>query len=331
MTTYAPPAEPDLPAADPPVPDLPDLAAHPADAVGAVGRLATILGVVVAPTTLLTSVLLFFGRSHAHFYFDYFGVDSSVLGLTSQDYVIRSIDGLFVPLVVVASAGLLGLWGHALLRHRVEAARVHTGLRRTVTVVGVALTAAGLASVVATTPLSSHVAAAPVSLTVGVLLLLYGGHLRATGRPVGGQGDRSPRRMLPPRVVLARWAGVFVLIGMSLFWAASDYSAAVGRTQARHTVADLPTRADVVVYTDKSLSLHAPGVTEVRCQEAEARYRFRYDGLKLILRSGDQYLFLPRDWSPTEGAAILVPRSDALRLEFARGSQASASAARPTC
>jgi hypothetical protein len=39
---------------------------------------------------------------------------------------------------------------------------------------------------------------------------------------------------------------------------------------------------------------------------------FRYDGLKLVLQSGDQYLFLPEAWSPGNGVAILMPRNASL-------------------
>src|SRR6266545_5733561 len=81
-------------------------------------QLTRILGTIVAPTTLLTSLLFYFGWSHAYWFFDYFGVNSTLLGLTTRDYVQRSLDGLFVPLTVVACAGLLALWGHTMLRAR---------------------------------------------------------------------------------------------------------------------------------------------------------------------------------------------------------------------
>ncbi|MFI7442745.1 hypothetical protein [Nonomuraea indica] len=38
----------------------------------------------------------------------------------------------------------------------------------------------------------------------------------------------------------AEWAVVFVLVGVGLFWAANDYSAAVGRARARQFVTELP-------------------------------------------------------------------------------------------
>lgn len=81
-------------------------------------QLIRILGTIVAPTTLITSVLFYFGWMHAYWVFDYFGVNSTVLGLTTEDYLMRALDGLWVPMTVVASAGLLVLWGHAVLRGR---------------------------------------------------------------------------------------------------------------------------------------------------------------------------------------------------------------------
>lgn len=57
------------------------------------------------------------------------------------------------------------------------------------------------------------------------------------------------------------------------------------------------------------------------CKNSDAAYRFRYEGLKLIPQSGNQYLFLPASWAPTNGAAIVLPRSETLRLEFSPAGQ----------
>jgi hypothetical protein len=82
----------------------------------------------------------------------------------------------------------------------------------------------------------------------------------------------------------------------------------------------------VVLFSAQSLSLTAPGVTEVACANHDAAYRFRYDGLKLVLRSGDQYVFLPAAWTPAGGAAIVIPRSPSVRLEFTSSAAAIAQA-----
>jgi hypothetical protein len=233
-------------------------------------------------------------------------VHSTLLGLTTQDYVQQSLDGLFVPLTMAACAVLVALWAHTVLRSRLAGGASPRLLRVLLAALvggGLALTVAGLWSVVATTVLSRHLAAAPISLAVGVVLLVYAAHL---WRSIGARGAGAA----PPRaawLAIAEWAGVFVLVGLSLFWAANDYSAAVGRSRARQFVAELPIYPSAVIYSERSLNLRAPGVREVRCRDQEAAYRFRYDGLKLVLQSGDQYLFLPEAWTPRDGAAILMP------------------------
>jgi hypothetical protein len=187
----------------------PDPAKAPApEPAGGIPQLARLLGAIVAPTTLLTSLLIYFGWSHAYWFFDYFGVNSTVLGLTTQDYVRRSRDGLFVPLTVAACAALVVLWAHSLLRMRLTAgsnARLLRVLLPGLAAAGLVLTAAGLWSVFATTPLHRYLAVAPLSLAIGVGLLVYAAHLW-----------RSTRTGGPPRatwLAVAEWAGVFVLVG----------------------------------------------------------------------------------------------------------------------
>lgn len=48
------------------------------------------------------------------------------------------------------------------------------------------------------------------------------------------------------------------------------------------------------------------------------------------MKAEDQYPFLPRTWTPADGVALLLPRSDSLRLEFSPAS-ARLSAATPAC
>ncbi|WP_113700414.1 hypothetical protein [Nonomuraea lactucae] len=274
-----------------------------------------VLGAIVAPTTVLTAILFYFGWSRAYWFYDYLGVDSTLLGLTTQDYLQLSVDGLFVPLTVAACAGLLLLWGRTLLRVRV--ATPAPGLLVPLMAgAGLLLCLNGVSRIFTETIFNRQLAIAPLSLACGVLLLVYAPHLSGVARPHW--------------VAFLEWAVVFVLVGLSLFWAANDYSAAVGRSRARQFVAELPNAPDAVVYSARSLSLRAPSVRESRCQDPDAAYRFRYDGLKLVLRSGDQYLLLPRGWSRENGVALLLPMSDSLRLEFSPASVPEP-ARRPAC
>jgi hypothetical protein len=295
-------------------------AAPPASSLPRLGR---ILGAVVAPTTFISALLFYFGWSHAYWFFDYFGVNSSLLGLSTRDYVQRSVDGLWVPVTVAACAGLVVLWGHAVFGSRLAATlrpRVLRVLLPVMAIAGMVLVVSGVWSVFAKTLLDDYIALAPLTLAVGVLLVLSTVRL---WRSLATKAEPGGRPARPEWIVVAEWVGVFVLVGLSLFWAANDYSVAVGQSRAHQFAAELPSYPSAVVFSAQSLSLDAPGVREMRCRDPEAAYRFRYDGLKLLLQSGDQYVFLPAAWSRTNGVAIVLPRSASLRLEFTPASARS--------
>ena len=165
-------------------------------------RTARIVGTVVAPTTLVTALLFYFGWSHAYWFFEYFGVDSSLLGLTTRDYLMRSLDGLFVPMVVVACAGLVAVWTHTLL-HVGTRTRLLPILVPVVGGVGGFLALIGLARVFGVrTPLDTFVSAVPLCLAVGVLLIAYSVYLWRLFRP-------APRTQWR---TMGEWLGVFILV-----------------------------------------------------------------------------------------------------------------------
>ncbi len=105
----------------------------------------------------------------------------------------------------------------------------------------------------------------------------------------------------------------FFLVALSLFIAATNYAADVGPDKARELVLS----PEAVLYSKEPLYLEAPGVRETSCGEGAGGYRFRYDGLFLLIQSGGHYFFLPTTWSPADGVAAVVPESDAVRLHFA--------------
>lgn len=294
-----------------------------------------LVGTVVAPTSLVTALLYYFGWHHAYWFFDYFGVNSTVLGLGTVDYLMRALDALFVPMTVTAAAGLLAFWGHDLLRKRI-AAGVRPQLLKVLppvtAAVGFLLALGGFWSVFARTFLSDHLVAAPLSLAIGVTLLAYALQLRRTTASTAATEPAQDETARPPWAGLAEGAVVFVLVGLGLFWAANDYAAAVGESRAREFVAGLPTYPSAVLYSKNSLSLTAPGVRETRCHDRGAdgaAYRFRYDGLKLMLRSGNEYVFVPERWTRNDGVAVLIPRTDSVRLEFAPPSASGAGRSSP--
>ena len=270
-------------------------------------QLSKAIGVLFGSTTVLSAIMFYFGWSRAYYFYDYFGVESSLLGLTTRDYLQLSVDGLFVPLAFVACAALAVLWGWSQLASWAVGQGWSAVAVRAVPIAGAVLLLNGLSGIVVATPLNTPLAVAPLCLGAGAVLVISG--LRRH-RAVHGAAT-------PDAAAIAEWAVVFVFVALSLFWLANDYSAAVGRSRAQQLVRELPGFPHTTIYSEKSLGLTISGIREIRCADPNGAYGFRYDGLNLILQSSDQYLLLPTDWSRADGVAVLLPRTTSLRLEFA--------------
>ncbi|MGH8375792.1 MAG: hypothetical protein ACRER6_11120, partial [Pseudomonas sp.] len=292
------------------------------EAAAALPQVLKIVGSFVAPTTLLTALLFYFGWLYAIGFYRYFGVNWTVLDLPVQDYLILSADGLIVPLIITTGAALLALWAHQLRPETLA-----PGDRRIMIRVLLPFTAIAALSMVGVViadgvggPLfPAFLEARGLSLSIGVLLLAYAARLRRLH--IAQQQPARPPRLRPAEMVVAEWGALFILVSVGLFWAVGSYALVVGEGRAGQIANSMPWIADAVVYSEKSLSLQAPGVREVACQNPDAAYRFRYEGLKLVPQSGDHYLFLPAGWTPANGAAIVLPRSETLRLEFSAAGQ----------
>ena len=284
-------------------------------ATDALPRLFKVFGGIVAPTTLLTGLLFYFGRSRASGYYRYFHVNSTVLDLTTNDYLFDGVDGLFVPIAVACLIALLLLWANRLLLTRVPPQARQRTVRVLVPlagVIGAVLVVLAFADLLTEGRVfGSNSATGGMCLAIGVILLGYA--VRLVRLSVSQAGPATARR---PATGLAEWGAAFLLVTIGLFWAAQAYAFGVGIGGAITLHRALPTVPEAVIYSQQSLSLDVPGVTEVRCSDPDAAYRFRYDGLRLVREAGNQYLLLPATWNRATGTAVLLPRSGSIRLEF---------------
>ncbi|MFI6094459.1 hypothetical protein ACIA8G_02835 [Lentzea sp. NPDC051213] len=273
-----------------------------------------VFGSLLAPTTVLTALLFYFGTRHATFFCEWFGVHYSVLGLSAPDYLIRSADGMFVPLTVLAAAGLVVLWGYRFLRSALAPRTWRVLTRRAVPVLvslGFVLLLLGLTGLAIPALLYAVAGLPGLCVALGVILFPLAERLHATlsGKHAAGV------------VPVIQWTFTFVLATIGLFWAVTDYSAAVGQARGYEYETKLGELPETVVFSTKDIGVRGPGVTMTACTAADAAFRFRYDGLVLVLQSSSQSFLLPKGWNSRDGVALLLPRSGDSRLEFspARG------------
>jgi hypothetical protein len=257
-----------------------------------------LIGLVVAPTTLLTALAYYFGWTLTNARALYFGIDPSALGFSTQDYILRSTDALFVPLAVLVLAALAAVAIHSLVRTALWHRRFRNAILQASWVcgaIGSVLLTLGVVAMFRPLPLLTYYLFAPVSPGLGALLVAYAAYLRWG--------------WLPPVAV-----GLLVsLVVLSGFWAVSKYADALGRGRAKQLARSLSTRPSVVVYSKHRLQLPVP---EKRLNRRDSAYAFRYAGLRLLVRSGGKYFLVPEGWSKQDGVAIALADTNELRVEF---------------
>jgi hypothetical protein len=175
---------------------------------------------------------------------------------------------------------------------------------------GIVLVALGVAGLLGYPPFGIGLLITPVSLTFGTIGLSYAGYLR---RRLHGRSSSQPRW-----VSLASMMLVSVLVIVNVFWAMGDWALGLGRGRAQELAAQLAYRAPgVVVYSKQPLGIDpATGVTSERVEGNGSPYKVRYRRLRLFLHSNDRYFLVPTDWSPSTGVVIVLPDSDATRIEL---------------
>ncbi|MEV6716782.1 hypothetical protein AB0M48_32655 [Lentzea sp. NPDC051208] len=166
---------------------------------------------------------------------------------------------------------------------------------------GLVLVLAGLAA-----PALFHRAAGlpDVCVALGVLLFPVAEHLHTS------LSGKQPAGVVP----VIQWTLTFVLASIGLFWAVNDYSAAVGEAGGYEYETKLRTMPETVVSSTRDLGIRAPDVTATPCTAPDSAYRFRYDGLVLVLQPGGPSFLLPKGWTRLDGVALALPRSGDVRL-----------------
>ncbi len=288
------------------------------EAAEALPRALRLVGSVVAPTTLVTGLLFYFGLLYAVGYYRFFGVNFTVLDLPFQDILLLSASTGILPLAVLATVTLLAVWIYQLPLDGLA------GVRRTVVTRGVLPVSAAVGTLLLALVVADILLRQPVfprglgearglSLVGGLLLLIYAARLRSALLPRRGR-SRIPQ--VHQALTAVKWGCLFVLFSVGMFWAVGSYAVRVGTADASNLAVGLRCVSDVVVYSEKDLNLTYATVQKETSAEPGSGYAFRYSELKIIPQAGPDYLLVPADWSRATGPAILLPRSDAVRLEF---------------
>jgi hypothetical protein len=201
------------------------------------------VGSVVAPTTLVTALLYYFGWARATATYDHFGIDQSALGFSTQDYVLHSTNSAFRPLSLVLLLGLLAGWLQLRLVRTLESrtpAWLLPLVAHSARGVGLLLLLIGLLGRYGPLVYNVTFPVVPLSLATGVLLLTYGGWVQRRWQPARDIA-RDPR-LSPPWLTGLRRGLLWAFVIVNLFAAVAGYADERGRELGRQLEANLQIR-----------------------------------------------------------------------------------------
>lgn len=264
------------------------------------------------PLTIATALMFYFGWARTETQAREMGLDVSLFGYSTQDYVLHSIGTLYLPLLLIAALALAGLAVHQRALAAVRRTDAHAALRRTGRVaMVVGLTTVGLAVVAAAATREAVELLAPMVIAFGTVVGAYGGWLqRASVEPDPTSPPLAWHRAL--RLLLV--GGV---VTSALFWAVSDFATVVGRGYALRVERLVPELPQVTAISSTPLGLEAPHVVEERITEDNV-VRYRTTGLRLLVGSGGRMFLLHDDWKAGNGTILVLPDNDQVRWQFSR-------------
>jgi hypothetical protein len=273
----------------------------------------------LANVTVVTALLVYFGWRRAETQADRLGIDESILGMSTREYVLRSVGPVLTLLVGIGVGGLIWLSIERRLTPMLQTREpaLPEVDRTRARVAGLVLRLLGLAWLILPSVvfLMGYVWPAPAfvlfpaSIGAGVLLWLYATNLR---QPEGA----SRRRQAGQRPFAVVFAGVLVLV--CLFWTASNYAEVLGRRLADDFAADIAGLPGVAVYSRSRLHLDGPGVDETELSD-EGTVRYRYRGLRLLEHTGGKFFLVSDGWTTDYGVVFILRDNDrSVRLDFVR-------------
>ncbi|MGA4838075.1 hypothetical protein [Streptomyces sp. G45] len=315
------PAPPDPPPPDPPPPATP--APAPAPAPEDTGGQSTVsarvrqLAEAIGPTTLATSLLIYFGYVATRARYDYFGVPVDMTGRSNQSLILDGLEVVYVPaalifLGVLALAGIHACVQWALSRDAAGGtANAGAFLGHAFVLVGVLLIGRAVIGIfVQTSDTSVVIGATPFALAFGPAAVAYG---------VWIHGRRRGRPLLSRRLARNGAMCALALTVAGLFWASTQLAWAYGTGRGEEDAAALVDRPEVVVDTKDPLDGVPTGVTAARLGASgrdAGTYRHRYRGFRLLLASGGRLFLVTPDWVRGRDQTVVLPYGDDIRVQL---------------
>jgi hypothetical protein len=263
-------------------------------------RWVTLAASIVTPVTLITALLFYFGYVSARSQYEYFGIDVDTVGLSTQDYVMRSPQPLLVPLLVLTLLAAAGLLLHNAIQPRASLVAI-----RHVRLAAIAFLALGLLGLFLYPVLGGlayYAVVVPLVIGLAAAGLAYLSYLTTR--------LHSHR----PQAALISLLTIVSLI--CAFWATATTAQYSGRGLAKSAARQLNRLPVVILDTKERLHLRSPGVEETALQPGAGRtFNYRYRGMRLLIVGQNRLFLVPHQWNASD-TTLVVALDESIRVQF---------------
>ena len=279
---------------------------------------------IIAPATVLSALLFYFGYVSSRTQYEYFGIDVDAIGLSTRDYVMRSPQPLLFPLLVLTLLAVGALRLHVAITGRISRAAGDSGdsaelarydrLARRTLLAGWVMVGLGVVLIFGYALIREWAAydlVIPLLLSLGAVLIGYAARIVRQLHPETAPADAST---LTQRRVAG--ALLFAFIVVNLFWATATLAEWTGRGVARDTARHLDRLPSVILDTKERLYLRESSVEESGLPAAEGQdFHFRYRHLRLLIHGNDRMFLVPDVWA-AGNTTLVVPLDGSVRVQL---------------
>jgi hypothetical protein len=297
---------------------------------------------IAAPVTVLGALLFYFGYVSSASEYAYFGINVDTIGLSTQDYIMRSPQTLLVPLLALTLVSAAFLMLNGVVRRRILAAlspptspsgpaerpaeqsdRIRYLARRS-QIPGLALLAAGVVLLFVypyVRDWAFYGLVTPFLIALGCAIIAYAARIIAMLQRLGShQEDRpaDPAARGGASPLARRTTGVVIVlvIAASIFWATATVAQWSGRGLAQYAAVHFGSLPSIILDTRERLFLRDPGIEETQLPPSQGQtFHYRYRGLRLLIEGQNRMFLVPGSWSASD-STLVVPLDGSVRVQF---------------
>lgn len=264
----------------------------------------------VAPISLATAILIYTSWVRTSAYLDYFGAQPSMLGLTPQDYLLRSGSAAFAVLIGVGLLCLMAtlLWQAANL---VSDKLSELWLRRTRRAVSLCA-AAGFVFV--------FLAGSATDVTTNPDRLARGGILIVSAIVLMRTLRRSQDKKPSAGIYFAQGSILMIVVLLATI-SITQYETDEGTAVAEYLDTDQASLPQVAVLSSEPLDVPGDLVVASSVNLTPTKSAYRYTGLRLLEYGNDRWLLLAGRRQGARSSVLVIKDGDGVHVEVTQRPQ----------